>query len=472
MYQSAYPNPMATSMLKQLATVSSLHQAWRKVRANRGSAGVDAISLQAFEKNLNANLAELSRNLINKTYEPLPARYVSVSKPNGKMRELAIPTVRDRVVQRAVLDLIEPLFEPQFLDCSYAFRPGRSVEMAIEKMIVARAHGLLWTVDADIKDFFPSINHSLLLDELSCTLDDSDILRLIQIWLDSGVFDGARPRAGWIARWRSSFAGANLAIRDAVDDLLDGFVSERLGLAGEQDFSDQLIEQSELIGEVEDQLPLQAYEAPRKSKFGRAAVRRLVQDGLLLALAERAALKSVRAAKMIGIGGAAFMLAAATPTILRKLKSKTTPKTGASQGAPISPLLSNIYLHPFDTTLTIAGQRLIRYCDDFVILCRSEAEAREALVFAEMTVSERRLRLSPEKTRLVSPDEDFDFLGYHFNPDGSITPPPSVPEVVTRQVVDLARRYRLRASRQVNSAIKKTGDVVRRVKAQMKRGDK
>ena len=83
--------------------------------------------------------SELSRNLLNRTYEPLPARYVNVPKSNGKYRELAIPTVRDRVAQRAVLDHIEPLFEPQLLDCSFAFRPGRSVEMAIQRIIVARA---------------------------------------------------------------------------------------------------------------------------------------------------------------------------------------------------------------------------------------------------------------------------------------------------------------------------------------------
>src|SRR5205807_6980069 len=136
----------------------------RKVRANRGAAGIDAISLKAFERDLEANLAELSRNLLNKTYEPLPTRQVNIPKNNGKERELMIPTVRDRITQRAVLDAIEPLFEPMFLDCSFAFRPGRSVAMAIQQVVIARAQGFWWTVDADIKDFFPSIDHKLLLD--------------------------------------------------------------------------------------------------------------------------------------------------------------------------------------------------------------------------------------------------------------------------------------------------------------------
>src|SRR5215208_635131 len=179
-------------LLRQVAAPTSLYQAWRKVRANRGAAGIDAISLQAFEQNLQANLLELSRNLLNRTYEPLPARYVNVPKANGKDRELAIPTVRDRVAQRAVLDHVEPLFEPQLLDCSFAFRPGRSVEMAIQRIIVARAQGFRWTVDADIKDFFPSMNHRLLIEDLSSAIDDDDILRLIELWLDAGVLDGSR----------------------------------------------------------------------------------------------------------------------------------------------------------------------------------------------------------------------------------------------------------------------------------------
>jgi RNA-directed DNA polymerase len=423
--------------------------------------------LQAFEKNLEANLGELARNLLNKTYEPLPARYVNISKPNGTQRELAIPCVRDRVTQRAVLDLIEPMFEPQFLDCSYAFRPGRSVEMAVEKIIVARAHGLRWTAHADVQDFFPSINHNLL-EELSGTLDDADILGLINLWLDSGVFDGARPKARWIVRWRQSLAGANLAVRDAVNELVDEFLQDRFGVTGEPDFVEQYAEQPEIFDELAEQNLTESCGARRKSGFGRAALRRLVQDGLLLALAERAALKSMRAAKIIGIGGAAFALAAVTPAIVRKLKAKVSPKTGASQGAPISPILSNIYLHPFDRVFSGQGHRLIRYCDDFVILCRSRAEADESLRLAEATIRERQLRLSRDKTRLVSPAEAFDFLGYRFNPDGSIIPPPSVPEVVTRRVIEIAARYGGRASRQVSSTMKKTGSVVAKIRARMK----
>jgi RNA-directed DNA polymerase len=449
-----------SKVLRQVAAIPSLYQAWRKVRANRGAPGVDAVSLQAFEQNLQPNLSELARNLLNKTYEPLPARYVNVPKSNGKDRELAIPTVRDRIAQRAVLDHIEPLIEPLLLDCSYAFRPGRSVEMAIQRIIVARAQGFRWTVDADIKDFFPSINHRLLLQDLSRTIDDSDTLRLIELWLDAGVLDGSRPSARWIKHWRSSIAGANMAVRDAVGNLLDEFLSNRLGVERDLSFSDPTNGQSVLIDEEVISDSSEISTSPRKSGFGRAATRRLLQDGLLLAIAERAALRGAFAAKLLGIGGAAFLLAAAAPAVIRKLRETASPKTGALQGAPISPLLSNIYLHPFDLTFTEKGYRLVRYCDDFLILCRSEAEAQDALRFVETSLQERLLQLNPEKTRLVTPDEEFDFLGYHFNIDGSIIPPPSVPEIVTNKIVELADRYRMRIAAQAQSTSQKTRRIV------------
>lgn len=447
-------------MLRQVASLPSLYQAWRKVRANRGAAGIDAISLQAFEQNLQPNLSELARNLLNRTYEPLPARYVNVPKSNGKDRELAIPTVRDRVAQRAVLDCIELLCEPQLLDCSFAFRPGRSVEMAIQRIIVARAQGFRWTVDADIKDFFPSINHGLLIEDLSSVIEDNDILRLIRLWLDAGVLDGSRPSARWIAHWRDTLAGANMAVRDAVNNLLDEFLSNRLGAERGMAFSGSVGGQSELVDEEVFSGSSEISSVPRKSGFGRAALARLIQDGLLLAVAERAVLRGAFAAKLLGIGGAAFLLAAAAPPVIRKLRETAAPKTGALQGAPISPLLSNIYLHPFDLAIIEKGYRLVRYCDDFVILCGSEAEAHDALRFAGTSLQKRSLQLNTEKTGLVAPDEEFDFLGYRFNTDGSITAPPSVPEIVTSKIVELANRYRRRVAAQAQSTGQKTRKVV------------
>lgn len=424
--------------MERVASPQSLYSAWRKVRANRGAAGIDAISISQFEKNLEPNLTELSHNLRDQTYEPLPARYVNVPKLNGKLRELAIPTVRDRIAQRSVLDHIEPLFEPSFLDCSFGFRPGRSTEMAIQRIVLARARGSLWTVDADIKDCFPSIDHSLLLTDLRRSLDDPGVLGLIKLWLDAGDLDGARPTPVWMDRWRAHLAEVKLAAGDAVRGLLDDFVSSRLGSASslcQPEFGrDEELDRDS----VESSLP----SSRLSSSLGRAALRRIVEDGALLAIAQRAAFRGAFAAKFLGVGGAALALGLAAGPLLSKLKQKSHRSTsaGAAQGAPLSPLLSNVYLHPFDVAMISTHLRLIRYADDFLVLCSSEDEARRALQDVGSALNERRLALNLDKTRIVPPSKAFEFLGYRFEPDGRVVPPETLPDVVRRRVVEFARR--------------------------------
>lgn len=457
-------------LLGQIAAPSALYQAWRKVKANRGAAGIDAISIQAFERHLDANLAELSRNLLDRTYEPMPSRYVHISKDNGKARELAIPTVRDRVAQRAVLDRIEPLFEPLMLDCSFAFRAGRSTEMAVQRIIVARAQGRLWTLDADIEDFFPSINHKLLLEDMASVIDTEDVLHLIRLWLDAGALDGSRPTPGFVARWRASLSDAHLAARDAIGGLFDDLLSHRLGVDGESYSASALTEEALPEDEFASNKSREtAGASPRK-----AAVRRLVQDGLLLALAERAALRGLVSAKLLGLGGAVVALALAAPPVVRKLREMASPKTGALQGAPLSPLLSNVYLTAFDKTMTARGHKLIRYCDDFVIPCASESEARRALGDAEDAIRAKRLRLHPEKTRVVSPDESFVFLGYEFTPAGRVVPPPNIPEVVSRRVIEFAnhamKRFAGKASQIAAQTKSSARSALGRIKERLKKG--
>lgn len=421
-----------TMSLRQIASRPALFEAWRKVRANRGSAGLDAMTLRQFERDLEPNLAELGRNLLNKTYEPIPSRHVNVLKPNGKLRELAIPAVRDRVAQRAVLDLIDPLFEPQFLDCSFAFRRGRSVEMAVQQIVVARAQGFRWTVDADIDDFFPSIDNRLLLQDVERTINDADILHLIEQWLDAGVLDGKRENEKRPARWRSSFASVQLAARDAVDSLANEFLSQRLDVP----------KSGIPFGSDRDDIQNGSHDAAAspKSQIGRAVLGRVLEDGLLLVLANRLLLRKALTPKILGLGGAALALTAAAPPAIRRLRELIVHPTGALQGSPISPLLSNVCLHPFDVALVAQGYRLLRYCDDFVILCRTESEAREAMRSAEATLKERRLRLSPEKTRVIPPAEAFDYLGYHFIPDGRVIAPPGIPEVMASRIAEFAGR--------------------------------
>jgi RNA-directed DNA polymerase len=419
-------------LFQQVTALPSLHTAWRKVRANRGAAGIDAVSLHTFEANLAANLQELARCLVSRSYQPLPARFVTVTKENGKERELAILAVRDRVAQRAVLDVIEPLIEPLLLDCSFAFRAGRNCEMAVQRLLAARANGFWWTVESDVQDFFPSVDRRLLLNDLTPVINDAEVLRLLRLWLDAGALE---PQdAGWagglMRQGRELVASLQLQIKDAVSSSVDDFVAERLGVAGGWEETGP--------PSAEDWAAMQQ-EAAQQAR--QASLKRIVQDGALLAWSHRGLLAKVLGPKVLGVGGVAVAAAMLAPKALSLYRNYTQEDLlGTLQGAPISPLLTNFYLTPFDQTLTQQGWRLLRYCDDFVIQCRTETEARAALQAAEQAARERRLTLHPDKTRIVPPDGAFEFLGYSFTADGRVIPPPTVPEQMARHIRQLAQR--------------------------------
>ena len=177
------------------------------------------------------------------------------------------------ILTRAVLDAVEPLIEPEMLDCSYAFRPGRSVEMAVQRIVVARAQGRRWTVDGDVEEFFPAISHNVLLEDFSARVKDPRVVRLVKQWLEAGALDGARPTPGWLGKCRTTLGNATLAVRDSVNGLIDGFVSDRLGDPEEEN-----------DGEDEDRDIGDEQTRNEKKSRRKAVVRRIVQDGLLLAL--------------------------------------------------------------------------------------------------------------------------------------------------------------------------------------------
>lgn len=430
------------NLFRRIASVQSLFLAWRKVRANRGAAGIDAVSLRAFETGLEANLRELSRSLMNRSYQPMPARYVTIAKANGKERELAILTVRDRVAQRATLDAIEPLFEPQFLDCNYAFRPGRSVEMAVQRMIAARANGYWWTVESDVQDFFGTIDRRLLLSELDETIGDEEVLRLLKGWLDAGALEPEEFHLAKTSVWRQgreTMASLRLLVHETVKQSVDDYVAQHLGISV-----------SEAVESLPDPIEMQTDEAMdddlmqghgiEQKEARRAAWKRLLQDGAVVALSHRTLLGRVLGMKMLGVGGAALVAALLAPKALSACRSYFHPRLGTLQGAPLSPLLTNVYMTPLDAALTREGWRLIRYCDDFVIQCRTEDESRAAMQAAEKELSGRKLKLHPEKTRIVPPDGELEFLGYVFTSDGRVIPPPTVPERVAQQIKVMAWR--------------------------------
>jgi RNA-directed DNA polymerase len=276
------------SLIDKVYRLRNLIAAWEKVEANKGSGGIDGMTVTEFAKDARERLTRLSETLRNGSYKPLPVRRVYIPKQGShEKRPLGIPAIIDRIAQTALRNVIEPIFERQFDANSFGFRPGLGCHDALEEVERLLAAGHVHVVDVDIRKYFESIPFDGLMAEVAQQIADGRVLDLIESYLHQGILEE-------MSLW--------------------------------------------------------------------------------------------------------------------------TPDKGTPQGAVISPLLANIYLHPVDVAIRAAGYSMIRYADDMVILCRTREEAEAALQRLRELLEVRGLELHPEKTRIAHLMErpGFQFLGYQF----------------------------------------------------------
>jgi RNA-directed DNA polymerase len=176
------------SLRDKVYALPNLRKAFEQVKANRGAAGVDQVTVKEFERDLEANLEKLARSLREGKYRPQAIRWVWIPKPgSNEKRPLGIPTVRDRVVQAALRALLEPIFERDFAAQSYGFRPNRGCKDALRRVDTLLKAGYPWVVDADLKSYFDNMDHEWTMKFVQHRVADKRILRLIQKWLKAGV---------------------------------------------------------------------------------------------------------------------------------------------------------------------------------------------------------------------------------------------------------------------------------------------
>jgi len=266
-----------------------LQVAWNSVRSNKGSAGIDFQTVEKIENyGVKKFLKEIQEQLKSKKYQPKAVKRVYIPKANGKKRPLGIPTVRDRVVQTAVKLVIEPIFEADFQDYSYGFRPKKSANQAIREIYKYLNFGCEWVIDADLKGYFDTIPHDKLLLLVKERVTDKSIIKLLNLWLEAGIMEDSQVRSNTL---------------------------------------------------------------------------------------------------------------------------------GTPQGGVISPLLANIYLNALDrywANNNLAGRahdaHLVRYADDFVILCHHEPS--KYMELAKRRLSQLGLVINEDKTRIIHASKGFDFLGF------------------------------------------------------------
>jgi RNA-directed DNA polymerase len=439
-------------LLEQVTDIQNVLAAWQRVKRNiqvarRGrSAGVDDITLRDFEADLARQLDTLVDELRSGRYRPLPPIPVSIPKRSGGARAIAILTVRDRVVQRAVQQVLEPVFDPYLLDCAYGCRPRVGVVDALKRVERYAAQGLTWVVDADVADYFDRLDRRILLGLVRQRVPEVPLLRLIAQLLEAGSCATAETapladaapgglavlqRGGRVLRRVIGGADATTPIPPAAADMGDYAADswERPSSTGWLGLGNADPARSYAALRPADASPVNALWSLYLLAQPLGGVARQLWPQL----------RRLGTQRLLAAGGAAAGTLALAELVLRW--QQAAPR-GTAQGGALSPLLANIYLHPFDVALTSQGLRLVRFMDDFVIMCASEDEARRALELVERQLAILRLGLNPAKTQIVNYAEGLEFLGQ------ALAPPRRGPRVLDNVASFDEAQARLRTTAQ------------------------
>ena len=187
---SARPKAGTGGLLEAALTRQNLQTAWKRVKANKGAAGVDGLDIEQTARLLQTSWPDIRQALLAGRYRPSPVRKVLIPKPDGSQRELGIPTVIDRLIQQALLQVLQPLIDPTFSEHSHGFRPGRRAHDAVKAARAYVQSGKRVVVDVDLAKFFDRVNHDILIDRLKRRIDDAGVIGLIRAYLNAGIMDG------------------------------------------------------------------------------------------------------------------------------------------------------------------------------------------------------------------------------------------------------------------------------------------
>lgn len=435
-----------TDLMEKLAAPENLLTAWRAVRGNiprhrrQRSAGPDGVTLAEFERDLHVQLSTLRHMLLKGRYQPQKPGLFTIRKTDGGSRQIALLNVADRVAQRATQQVIEPLYEPGFLPCSFGFRPGRSIEDAVYCARRLRRHGYSWVVDGDIAACFDSLDHRLLIGQVNKKIGDARVLELLRHWLAVGILEHGLPaeHTNWLLQgWQKTSHGLRRGFDWALDTFSQPEPTYETYSSSEPDPAPTFPQAEKGGTGCTEEFPTEdtdRYYLPdgdeeiERRTVQRRAIQQIAAGGLMMSSgwarraiakagpAALAALKSpigreaLKRSLLVGGGalGAAVGVAASGYFLYRQVAPKPV---GVMQGSPLSPLLSNIYLHSFDLALTRAGYRLVRFADDWVILCADQDTAEAAYNRATLALASIRLKINPAKTRILTPADRLEWLG-------------------------------------------------------------